>query len=198
MMTDRATMVAGYVAGRLEWLRHSGHTVAATLARLRRGIGRAPGDMPELWNVTLDGMPEELRSRDGKPTKGEWAVYTALTLYALHQQGRDMQKEPMNREGVSLGTAMHRLTGPDELDRIKRRFDSVATSDDIVELANHLRGVTQLLKAAGIPLDYPMLAKDLYWYQFADMAPAVRLRWGQDFYPVFMANESEATDEQKG
>ena len=54
---------------------------------LRRGIGKMPGDIPELWNILFDGLPEELMSKVGDPSYAEWSIYTALTLYALHQQG---------------------------------------------------------------------------------------------------------------
>ena len=58
----------------------------AELAELRRGVGRQPGDLPALWGALLADMPEQLQGSNG-PSKAEWAVYTALTLFALHQQG---------------------------------------------------------------------------------------------------------------
>jgi CRISPR system Cascade subunit CasB len=62
----------------------------ATLARLRRGIGKAPGSMPEIWDITLNRLPEALVGKGELPSRGEWAVHTALTLFALHQQGKDL------------------------------------------------------------------------------------------------------------
>ena len=57
----------------------------------------------------------------------------------------------------------------------------------------HLRGMIQLLRREGIPLDYPQLAEDLYQYQFVDGAPNVRLRWGRDLY----ASPTEKTKENE-
>ena len=57
----------------------------AELAELRRGVGRQPGDLPALWGALLADMPEQLQGSNG-PSKAEWAVYTALTLFALHQR----------------------------------------------------------------------------------------------------------------
>ena len=77
-----------------------------------------------------------------------------------------------------------------------RRFDALATAEEITEISHHLRGMIQLLSAAkdgGIPLDYPQLAEDLYQYQFVDGAPNVRLRWGRDLY----ANPTEKTKENE-
>ena len=33
--------------------------VRAQLATLRRGVGRKPGDMPDLWGLLFADMPEE-------------------------------------------------------------------------------------------------------------------------------------------
>ena len=114
----------------------------AELAKLRRGIGHVPGELPELWGSFLLEMPESFQGRSA-PSAAEWAVYLALTLYAVHQQGND---QPMNRPGNTL-----------------------ATAEEITEISHHLRGMIQLLSAAkdgGIPLDYPQLAADLYAEQF--------------------------------
>ena len=157
----------------------------ASLALLRRGVGRKPGDDPALWNILFEDLPEEMLSRTGEATREEWAIHTALTLFALHQQGRDPMREPMNSENRSLGRAAAMLVagqGEDSRERITRRFNQAATSSDIEELAHYLREMILLLRREGIGLDYPMLAADLYQYQSYDLAPRVRLRWGQDFY----------------
>lgn len=167
------------------------HPKRAALAKLRKGIGRMPGDMPELWGSFLQGMPPELQSRDGTPSRGEWAVYLTLTLFALHQQG---QERSMNQPGISLGAAVRKLA---DLDRDKknkdaepdesgvfRRFSALLTATSAEEISHHLRGIIQLLRREALPLDYPMLARDLYWLQASNSAPRVRLRWGQDYYII--------------
>lgn len=76
---------------------------------------------------------------------------------------------------------------------VLRRFNALATADSIPEVSHHLRGMIQLLRREGIPLDYPQLAEDLYQYQFVDGAPNVRLRWGRDLY----ASPTEKTKENE-
>ena len=178
----------------------------AELAKLRRGIGHAPGDLPELWGSFLLEMPESFQGRSG-PSHAEWAVYLALTLYAVHQQGND---QPMNRPGNTLGRAVRQLAerntppGQDWIEAsVLRRFNALATVEENTEISHHLRGMIQLLSAAkdgGIPLDYPQLAADLYELQCTDpryaQVPAnVRLQWGQDLYrdskPAPEENEME-------
>ena len=155
----------------------------ATLANMRRGIGKIPGDLPELWGMLFLDFPETLFSKRNEPSKAEWAAYTALTLFALHQQGHEPKKEPMHQPNVSFGQAVGQLIEKEEDEaRIRRRFQVAATSSDMTELSQHMRGMVQLLRTKGIPMDYAAVAEDLYWYQFMEYAPSVRLKWGQDFY----------------
>ncbi len=155
------------------------------MAQLRHGIGQVPGDDPALWNILFEDLPEDMLSRDGEPTREEWCIYTALTLFALHQQGRDPRHESMNVTDRSLGAAaalLVALDGEDARPRVARRFNQAATAANMPELVHYLRELVQLLKSQGIGLDYPQLAADLYDYQSIERAPRVRLRWGQDFY----------------
>ena len=176
------------------------HEQRALLAKLRRGVGRQPGDMPALWAILLDGLPEEMQSqRIAEPSREEWAIYMALTMYALHQQGCDVKSEPMHRKEISLGDAAKQLAGKlmgeftDNLERVARRFNQVATANSMDEMAHYLRTLVQQLRANGVALDYGMLAGDLYRYQFEDLKANVRLRWGEDFY-AGSTEDKEATD----
>ena len=69
---------------------------------------------------------------------------------------------------------------------VKRRFNAVITSSDVIELTYHVRGLVQLMRSSEpvIGFDYPQFAKDLYNYQFPDGKRNVILRWGQDFYRI--------------
>lgn len=194
-MPTEATLAGTFVKRKIDWLsdRGSEATTRAALAKLRRGIGREPGSVPELWEMTLGELPEVLLSKGDAPSRGEWAVHTALTLFALHQQGKDTQKESMCKEKMSLGTAVRRLADrdPKHEEAVKRRFHAAAMSDSFETLSWRIRGLIQLLKANDIPLDYPALTEDLYWFQVPAKRDAIRLTWGQDFYPI---QKNEETD----
>lgn len=162
----------------------------AELAKLRHGIGHAPGEIPAIWGAFLTDLPEEFyRNDDGNASPGEWAVYTALTMFALHQQGHDFGSEWMNVDGMKFGASVRKLAKKDEgkgededkLKRIRARFNKIATASDLPELNHHLRGVINLLSGNGIKLDYADLAVDLYNYSYAEGRTKVRLKWGQDF-----------------
>ncbi len=190
----KPALVARYVHGKLQQLLKGGNEALtrSQLAQLRRGIGKAPGSQPELWDLTLEGMPADLSGVSGQPSWGEWAVHLALTLFALHQQGRSWQTDCMHQPGMPLGQAVRRLAPTaEELPRIKRRFDQVVTADSPREAAHHLRGLITMLAASGIPLDYPQLAQDFYRYQIPQERDRVRLKWGREFYAVPAAQDED-------
>lgn len=167
------------------------------LAELRRGLGKAPGDMPALWGYFLEDMDKAWQKDFDYLREAEWSVYTALTLFAMHQRGHDVETKPMHKEGMSLGKAVAQLVKDvDEKDRITRRFNMVATSSSIEELVHHMRGLVQLLSRDGIALDYASLASDLYRYQQLEQRPDVRLSWGQDYYwSLYKNTEKEENTE---
>lgn len=197
-MEPESKLLRGFVAERLRALAAlPEHPRKAALANLRRGIGYAPGDLPELWCAFLEDLPPELESTNGRPTQAEWAVYLALTLYALHQQGHTLPNENMNRQDEGLGRAVRRVANiqaktPQDAP-ILRRFNALATAEAMPERVHHLRGIVQLLRSEGVPLDYVRLAEDLYWLQIPAVAPKIRLKWGQDYYH---SSQNETTEQE--
>ncbi|WHT23393.1 type I-E CRISPR-associated protein Cse2/CasB [Crossiella sp. CA-258035] len=153
----------------------------AALARLRRAVGTPAGSVADIHRYTLS--PVFTGPNPGeKPTPGEIAAHTALTLYATHQQSRGKR---MHQRGHGLGAAVRRLHPQEPTDPpapVLRRFLTLGTSDSYSELVHHLRGLVQLLRGQDIPVDYGQLAEDLLRWQRPGGAAGVRLRWGRDFY----------------
>ena len=180
-----ADKVYSYTAAKIAYLKSLEETGAGKgmLAELRRGIGKSPGELPELWGMIFDRMPEELLGKcRNEISSTEWAVYTVLTLYALHKQGADYE---VNKQGASIGAAAAGLVeSEDDMPRVTNRFQLVVTANSPFDLAYHMRGLIQLFKSNSIPLDYAALAKDLYLFNISDAANSVKLRWGRDFYRV--------------
>ena len=167
------------------------------LANLRRGAGRRPGEDPRVWGILFSELPDDMLGYGGEPSREEWAIYTSLTLYAVHQQGNDPKTHNMDRAKVSLGNAAATLadTDPGDKDkareRIARRFNQIVLASDMDSMAYYLRGFIQLLRSQDVGLDYPRLAKDLYVYQIPNGAASIRLQWGQDFYHTVRTGEEK-------
>ncbi len=192
---SKANKIYGYVYGKLEYLHSKANTGTgrAMLANIRRGVGKRPGELPELWGLIFNNLPEELFGT-GAASYSEWAIYTALTLYALHQQGYDSEKECMHKENVSLGEAaanLVKIEGDESEERIAKRLNLVVTATSPKDLAYYLRSVIQLLSANSIALDYALLAKQLYEINFEESSQRVKINWGRKFYSTLAFNNKE-------
>lgn len=151
----------------------------AEVAALRKGANRAPGELPEIWELTRVEVPD---GAGDAPTREEIAVHTAMTLYAVHQQSRS---ECMFVPGRGLGRAAHELVGTDEENPSARaRFNALVTSTTVAELRHHLRNLVSLLRSRGIALDHAMLADDIVRFQRPGGAKSVRLAWARQYYSL--------------
>ena len=203
---NQAYQIRWLTQQKVERLLKEGPWSRAMLAKLRRGIGKQPGELPELFEILFMDMPEEFYGKGDEPSYAEWSIYTSLTLFALHQQGKN---RPMSvggkiegkNIGNSFGAAIGTLVKQDREREpaLKRRFDAVLTANEFTEFAHHARSLIQLLKVGDMALDYPRFAVDLYWYQFEDIRNRIRLRWGEDYYRVaHLSTEAENAEKENG
>lgn len=153
----------------------------ADLARLRRGLAKPAGSMPEIWRLTVGAVPAELTWNRDEPSWAEQAAHAALTLYALHQQSVAV---PMHLHGVSFGHAVSGLRFTDQRSEqaVTRRFMTVATAETINEVLTHARGLITQLRSERIGFDYARFADDLLGLLTPGRAQQVRLSWGRSFY----------------
>lgn len=153
-------------------------SAVAMLAHLRHAAGKPVGSVPDIWQVTLGDELAGPRAGDA-PTHVEVAVHVAMTLYGVHQQSASKR---MHQRGHGLGRSLRALHPADaQTDPVRRRFQAVGTADSLDELVHHARGLVQLLRAGGTPLDYGLLADQLVAWQRGDEVQ-VRLQWARDFY----------------
>ena len=192
---SKADKIYSYVYEKLKYLHSEANSGIgrSMLANIRRGVGKQPGELPELWGLIFNNLPEELFGT-GAASYSEWAIYTALTLYALHQQGYDIEKECMHKEQISLGEAAANLVKSEDDNsekRIEKRLNLIVTATSQKDLAYYLRSVIQLLNAKSIPLDYALLAKQLYEMNFEEASQKIKINWGRKFYSTLALNDKE-------
>ncbi|MFF2727768.1 type I-E CRISPR-associated protein Cse2/CasB [Streptomyces sp. NPDC058008] len=162
----------------------------AALARLRRGAGREAGQLPDLWSLIdtgpLHAPPEGARPLDESDlVRAEDALHVALTLWALHQQSRPtgMHQPDRTDRRRGLGTAVRRMMQPGEIDEpLRKRLVRAGSAPDLATLAQRLRDIVVLLRREDIPLDYALLAGQLYTWQRPGGADIVRREWGRSFH----------------
>ncbi|MGK4584410.1 type I-E CRISPR-associated protein Cse2/CasB [Kitasatospora sp. HPMI-4] len=162
--------------------RHDRSEAVAAVACIRRGVGRSVADAAELWGIT--GM--ERLYEAGQPARtaaeAENAFHTAVTLWALHQQSH--REAGMHRPGGhQLGSAVRDLMPDDDIDEpIRKRFARLASASSFEMLSQRLRELVLLLRRDAIPLDYALLADQLFQWQQPSSRIAVHRAWGQSFH----------------
>ncbi|MBR4225895.1 MAG: type I-E CRISPR-associated protein Cse2/CasB [Candidatus Methanomethylophilaceae archaeon] len=187
--------VKNYVNSKIARINLGDPRSAAMLAILRRGAGKTLTESPETWEAVLSDIPEHMLGRSSREgyriSSSEDAIFTALTLYAVHQQGNT---KSMNQAGVSVGDGTKKLmlAMKENEEGVKRRFKAVITSAEPSELNHHLRGLVQMMRSSEVCLDYGQLAKDLYIFSNPEWRADVRIRWGEDFY-----KHNDETDSEK-
>lgn len=196
--------VTAKIIHRLENQQESG-VAKATLAELRRSAGQSFARAEAVWPMLLEQMPEAMLSAIGEPTAEENAVFVALQLYALCQQGSrrisGLQVEkPAEAEDkarrVNIGESFRTMRNAANEKALDRRFNAMLTAQSFNELAYHLRQLIKLAKAAGVTaMDFPQLAEDLFWIQRGG-ARQVKLRWATGYYRINQNDEQMQQEDQ--
>ncbi|MEU1736299.1 type I-E CRISPR-associated protein Cse2/CasB [Streptosporangium sp. NPDC020145] len=197
-VAKQVSEAAGARVGALQrgYLKDESWAVAA-LAQLRGGAGKLPEEAHDLVGLTgAEGLYDEGGLSETEEIRAEAALFLAVTLYALHQQSRSEQG--MHRRGVELGAAVRRLMPPGDLDvPILERFKSVGAAETRAALAERLRQIVSLLRRESIPLDYALLAEQLYLAQTPEGMRQVRARWGRSFHAYRSTDSGDAGSTDK-
>lgn len=149
------------------------------------------------WPVLIGQLDDNMLSQDGRPTYAENAIFTALHLFALHQQGLEesVAGNAHDGEAIRFFAALAQLRqNADDRVATDRRVEQLLGMTSFEGIRNALTRAEAILKASkgGIKVDYAALAADLYAFQFSyEAANRVLLRWGQDYYRVNIQAEAE-------
>lgn len=203
-----AELAATHIGSWQEGYLNDRSQAVAALARLRRGAGREAGETPDLWSLidtdALHTPAEGMRPLgEQELVRAENALHAALTLWAFHQQSRGapMHRRHTRERPGGLGAAVRRLMPADGIDEpVRKRLVRAGTAPDLVSLTQRLRDIVALLRRDDIPLDYALLAGQLYCWQWPDGPAAVRRRWGRSFHeqrrprPAFDENTNPDSD----
>lgn len=162
----------------------------AALAALRRGLGKRPGEAPEMFPVLIPLLPHE--------RLWEWdeiCAYTVAALFAMHPVMWDGAEDGRWRR--NLGASMRRFKEKTTSDGPERRMVALLNSDRD-DLSEHLRGVTALLRSEDVPVDWNQLAYDLLDWNH----PSRKVQrhwasayWGQPERGVDTPEQEDGSDE---
>lgn len=165
-MTDTATQTAEQrsESGLIGYL----HGLAkkqdrASLAHLRRGLGRKPGDAMEMYPYVGRFAGE------GSGKAHERAVFLTAALFAYYPDA------PQN--AGDLGSSVKQIA--EKSDSIERRFVALLDAD-AEDLHYYLRQMIGLLKANSVPVNWEQLFKDLRNWSHDDRF--VQRKWARSFW----------------
>ena len=104
----------------------------ATLAKVRKTLGKPLSEATEIWPILFENLPEEFLSSYQQPSYEELAIYTALQLYALHQQGVSTSvmlddSKPYENIGSALGITGRQVTN------IKNKYEGKSEKTKNIE-----------------------------------------------------------------
>ncbi len=143
----------------------------AALAALRRGIGKAPGEAPEMCRYVDPWLGGPVR-----PWRDD-AYYLVASLFAWHP--RDRPGDPTRAWRTNLGAAFKDLAGRTESGGAERRFVALLNCD-LDALPHHLRHAVGLLRAHDVPVDWAGLLRDLRWWEQPHRR--VQREWARAFW----------------
>ncbi|MFJ2738838.1 type I-E CRISPR-associated protein Cse2/CasB [Streptomyces sp. NPDC087440] len=185
------------------YLRDDSHSVGAR-ARLSRGAGKTFAQVPDLLGLvdTSDLYGNAAAGgpalREAELSAAEDAVHTVLTLWALHQQSRGTgmhRSDGARGSRTGLGAAVRSLMAPGEIDEtILKRLVRAGNAPDAESLAVRLREIVLLLREAEVPLDYGLLAGQLFLWQQPGGRDLVRREWGRSFQSARASQNDETTE----
>lgn len=142
----------------------------AALAALRRGLGRPPGEAPELYPHVAKYFPQETSSRNY-----ENAMFTVAALFGMFPNHRAGAGTPFKVLRQTLGERA------DTRDSTERRVLSVLNADTEA-LPTHLRHLFALIRSHGPErhLDFGLLLRHINQWDHPDRW--VQRRWAQDWW----------------
>lgn len=175
----------------------------ATLARLRR-LGLEGGSWLAVGGELFADLPDfALDPREEERVLN--AVMATFRLYAQHQQSesdpmafRRCEDEPQEAAarrsfGWSCWCAGFAASkrGQDKDPGIKRRLASLESVVNFGGIETQLRGLMSIVKGEGVPVDYCLLARDLYLMQVPSCRSDVFQRWARDYYLPYIDKKSQ-------
>lgn len=149
----------------------------AALAKLRRGLGKKPGEAMEVYSVIGNFLAQ------AKNRAEEDVLYTLATLYGLYPS--ESSKEESN-----FGESVSKLAEKQvDRDSVEKRFVALLNSH-IDDLPNHLRHMISLLKSKDIRINWLQLLNDIIYWDLDDRR--VQRSWAKRFWTESQSSQSIA------
>lgn len=172
----------------------------ALLANMRNSADKDISNNVDALAYVFSNLSYGEDDRDGELSYMEQAIFTAIQMYAIHQQsnvesvlkfGNNDENESREKKyKANIGDALATLRS-DESESIDKRFNAMITATNFNKLSYHLRQMIKILKSkSDAKVDYAKLAEDLYWFMIG-RKEEVRLSWARSYYKYRKNEEME-------
>lgn len=162
----------------------------ATLAALRRGLGKLPGTAGEMYPFVIPRLPPDTTTR---ANAGAWSWpqqcrFIVASLFAWHPEYLDQGERWQRNFGASVRRL--RQTLGETADGPERRFVALLNAE-AEDLPDHLRHVIGLLRANTISVDWQQLLDDLV--EWNKPTRTTQTRWAKAFWRAADEPDEEAS-----
>lgn len=140
----------------------------AALAALRRGLGKRPGQVAEMFPYVVPYCSQMSASRQND-------YFLVAALFAIHQGLSGASDRYRNNLGASYRT----LRAATDSRSIEQRFVALLNADR-EDLDAHLRHTISLMKAHDINVDWAQLLRDLHGWEWESRS--IQRRWSQAYW----------------
>ena len=174
----------------------------ALLANMRNSADKDISNNVDALAYVFSNLSYGEDDRGGELSYMEQAIFTAIQMYAIHQQSNvesvlkfgnedeNESREKKKKYKANIGDALATLRS-DESESIDKRFNAMITATNFNKLSYHLRQMIKILKSkSDAKVDYAKLAEDLYWFMMG-RKEEVRLSWARSYYKYRKNEEME-------
>lgn len=172
----------------------------ALLANMRNSADKDISNNVDALAYVFSNLSYGEDDRGGELSYMEQAIFTAIQMYAIHQQSNvesvlkfgngDENESREKKYKANIGDALATLRS-DESESIDKRFNAMITATNFNKLSYHLRQMIKILKSkSDAKVDYAKLAEDLYWFMIG-RKEEVRLSWARSYYKYRKNEEME-------
>lgn len=155
----------------------------AALAALRRGLGKRPGEAPEMFPYVVPYIASWL------PRQRQDDCFLVASLFAFHPHLWAHPDNPRAHAPTNLGASLRLLSSYTQGSSIEKRFTAMLNSGR-EDLPERLRHAVSLLKSHDIPVDWLQLLLDLRGWDWESR------RIQRDWARAFWRTVSSATTSQ--
>lgn len=158
------------------------HPNRAALAALRRGLGKEPGEVPQMFPYVVPVL-------EGVPLRDEWAYFLVASLFGMYPGPFTRDG---NRDNHNLGASFRAVSDLTGSGSIEGRFVALlnARRDDLPE---HLRFAVALCESARSRVDWAQLLHDVLAWDSASRR--TQREWARSFWAGRESIASDGTDD---